>query len=56
MCRLLAKEEGIFGGFSTGANLAKAVEVLRRGECTKVAFVVCDTGQKYFSTPLWIYN
>ncbi|GMI15172.1 hypothetical protein TrVE_jg7166 [Triparma verrucosa] len=51
--RLLASEEGIFGGFSAGANLGAAVEVLRRGDCKRVAFVVCDTGLKYMSTDLW---
>ncbi|GMH51425.1 hypothetical protein TL16_g01007 [Triparma laevis f. inornata] len=51
--RLLASEEGIFGGFSAGANLASAVEVLKRGEAKRVAFVVCDTGLKYMSTDLW---
>ena len=45
--RLLASEEGIFGGFSAGANLGAAVEVLRRGDCKRVAFVVCDTGERF---------
>ncbi|MEQ8899771.1 MAG: pyridoxal-phosphate dependent enzyme [Roseovarius sp.] len=52
--RLLARTEGIFGGYSAGANLAAAIRLLRgpeRGCC--VAFVVCDSGLKYLSTDLW---
>jgi cysteine synthase A len=52
--RMLARVEGIFGGFSAGANLAGAVQLLQgpeRGGC--VAFVVCDSGLKYLSTDLW---
>ncbi len=52
--RLLARHEGIFGGFSSGANLAGAVKVLRGTEKGKaVGFVVCDTGLKYASTDLF---
>ncbi|GAW35390.1 cysteine synthase [Roseovarius sp. A-2] len=52
--RLLARTEGIFGGYSAGANLAAAIGLLRgpeRGGC--VTFVVCDSGLKYLSTDLW---
>ena len=52
--RLLAQTEGIFGGFSAGANLAAAVQLLRGPEQGgTVAFVVCDSGLKYVSTDLW---
>ncbi len=52
--RLLARSEGIFAGYSAGANLAGAIELLRgpeRGGC--VAIVICDSGLKYLSTDLW---
>lgn len=52
--RRLAAEEGIFAGFSTGANLAAALQLLRethRGQ-TIVTFA-CDSGLKYLSTDLW---
>ena len=52
--RLLAKEEGIFAGFSSGANVAAAMQLLQ-GElqgCT-VAVLLCDSGLKYLSTDLW---
>lgn len=52
--RLLARHEGIFGGYSAGANLAAAVRLLRGAEAGgTVAFVVCDSGLKYLSTDLW---
>lgn len=50
----LAKEEGIFAGFSSGANLAAAVDLLKgplKGET--IAIVMCDSGLKYLSTDLW---
>ena len=46
--RLLASREGIFAGYSAGANLAAAIQLLRgpeRGGC--VAIVMCDSGLKY---------
>ena len=52
--RLLARREGIFGGFSAGANLAGAIKLLQGAEKGgTVAFVVCDSGLKYLSTDLW---
>ncbi|WP_171208636.1 MULTISPECIES: cysteine synthase family protein [unclassified Ruegeria] len=52
--RLLARTEGIFAGYSAGANLAAAIQLLRgteRGGC--VAIIMCDSGLKYLSTDLW---
>lgn len=52
--RLLARMEGIFGGFSSGANLAAGAELLRGAEKGgTVAIVICDSGLKYLSTDLW---
>lgn len=54
MARMLARLEGIFGGYSAGANLAGAVALLRGPERGgTVGFVVCDSGLKYLSTDLW---
>ncbi len=54
MARLLARAEGIFGGFSAGANLAGAVDLLNGPERGgTVAIVICDSGLKYLSTDLW---
>jgi cysteine synthase A len=52
--RLLAREEGIFGGFSAGANLAAAIRALALLPAgSTVAMTVCDSGLKYLSTDLW---
>jgi len=53
--RRLAKEEGIFAGFSSGANVAAAAQLLRtacRGKT--VAVLLSDSGLKYLSTDLWL--
>ena len=52
--RALAKHEGIFAGFSSGANVAGALELLagpHKGGTVLV--VLCDSGLKYLSTGLW---
>ena len=59
VARRLAAEEGVFGGFSGGANVAAALEILgsdwaREAEVpVTVAAVICDSGLKYLSTDLW---
>jgi cysteine synthase A len=54
MARRLAREEGIFAGFSSGANAAAAVRLLQ-GTCRgkNIAVLMCDSGLKYLSTDLW---
>jgi len=52
--RRLAAEEGIFAGFSSGANVAAALQLLggeARGQT--VVTIACDSGLKYLSTDLW---
>jgi cysteine synthase A len=52
--RTLAKKEGIFAGFSSGANVAAAIQLLRgplKGKT--VATTINDSGLKYLSTDLW---
>lgn len=52
--RRLAAEEGIFAGFSSGANVAAALQLLggeARGQT--VVTLACDSGLKYLSTDLW---
>ena len=54
MARRLAGEEGIFAGFSSGANVAAAMELLKTSFRGKTAVVlICDSGLKYVSTDLW---
>ena len=52
--RRLAREEGIFAGFSSGAVVAAALQLLddaHRGG--SIAVVLADSGLKYLSTDLW---
>ena len=52
--RRLAKEEGIFAGFSSGANVAAAMQLLRGEFRAKTVVVLAnDSGLKYLSTDLW---
>jgi len=52
--RRLAGEEGLFAGFSSGANLAGALRLLQ-GPCKgkTITILLCDSGLKYLSTDLW---
>ena len=51
--RILAAEEGIFAGFSTGAHLSAALRLLEEREAgATIVFLACDSGLKYLSTDL----
>ncbi|MGE5360872.1 MAG: cysteine synthase A [Bacteroidales bacterium] len=56
MARRLAREEGILGGISAGANVWAALEVARRqvNRGKLVVSVICDTGERYLST--WLFD
>ena len=54
MARRLAREEGIFAGTSTGANVAVALRVAARlGAGGTVVTAAVDSGMKYLSTALY---
>lgn len=55
VARRLAKEEGIFAGFSAGTNVAAAMQLLRTTSRGKtIVVLLCDSGLKYLSTDLWL--
>jgi cysteine synthase A len=52
--RRLAQEEGIFAGFSFGANTAVALRLLQTVHPgATIVTLMCDSGLKYLSTDLW---
>ena len=52
--RSLAATDGVFCGISSGANVEGAIALSNeRPELDTIATIVCDTGQRYFSTRLF---
>jgi cysteine synthase A len=52
--RLLATREGVFGGFSTGANVACALRLAASVPAGSIVVTIApDTGMKYLSTDLF---
>ena len=50
----LASEEGILCGISSGSNIAAALKLAKKlGKGKTVVTVLPDTGERYFSTPLF---
>ena len=48
--RLLARDEGIFGGISAGGACAVALRIAREVSHATIVFIVCDRGDRYLST------
>lgn len=54
MARRLAREEALFAGTSSGANVIAALQVAERlGEGAKVVTLMCDSGLKYLNTDVY---
>ena len=49
----LAKEEGILGGISSGANAAVACRIAEQNPGKTVVTIGCSFGERYLSTPLF---
>ena len=54
MARRLAREEGLFAGTSSGANVLAAIRVAERlGPDARIATLMVDSGLKYLSTDVY---
>ena len=54
MARRLAREEGLFGGTSSGANVVAAMQMAERlGPHAKVVTLMADSGLKYLNTDVY---
>jgi cysteine synthase A len=54
MARRLAREEGLFAGTSSGANVVAAIRVAERlGPDAKIVTLTVDSGLKYLSTDVY---
>lgn len=56
--RNLAQKEGILCGISSGANVAKALELAQKEENRGkiIVTIICDTGERYLSNELFNYD
>jgi cysteine synthase A len=54
MARRIAREEALFAGTSSGANVVAAIRVAERlGPASKVVTLMADSGLKYLSTDVY---
>ena len=54
VAKRLAREEGILCGISSGSNVAAAMKMAKMlGKGKRVVTILPDTGERYFSTPLF---
>ncbi|WP_431123507.1 cysteine synthase CysM [Flagellimonas flava] len=53
MAKLLAKEEGIFAGVSSGGAAAVAIRLANTLETGTIVSIVCDRGDRYLSSELF---
>jgi cysteine synthase A len=55
VAKKLASQEGILAGISSGAIIWAALQLAQRPENAgkTIVAMICDTGERYISTPLW---
>ncbi len=51
--RLLAREEGIFAGMSSGGAASAAIRLAQEMESGLIVFIACDRGDRYLSSDLF---
>ncbi|HTR81612.1 MAG TPA: cysteine synthase family protein [Bacteroidota bacterium] len=56
MMRRLAREEGLFVGISSGANVAASLKIARDISEGTIVTILCDDGGRYLSEPIWGTN
>ena len=54
IARRLAQEEGIFAGMSSGGSVAVAMKLISNLTMGVVVCIICDRGDKYLSTDLFV--
>jgi cysteine synthase B len=54
MTRRLAAEEGIFAGISSGGAMCVALDIARNNPNTTVVSIVCDRGDRYLSSGIFV--
>jgi cysteine synthase B len=54
MARRLAREEGIFAGISSGANVLAALNLAKTLPAgSLIVTIICDSGSRYLSESFW---
>jgi cysteine synthase B len=53
MTRRLAREEGVFGGMSSGGGVAASVRLASELEEGLIVCIICDRGDRYLSSGLF---
>ena len=53
MAQRLVKEEGVFGGMSSGGAVTAALKMIEKLDHGVVVCIICDRGDKYLSTDLF---
>ena len=54
MARILAKEEGVMGGMSSGGACHIALKLASEIKSGTIVFIVCDRGDRYLSSDLYL--
>jgi cysteinyl-tRNA synthetase len=54
MARVLAKEEGMFVGMSSGAAMTIALKIAKEKKQGRIVVILPDGGERYLSTPLFV--